>query len=203
VHGSYRYSYIPSRHISLRSLLYCTVLYERPPFLVPRPMIRMNEPDNYCNRDEFLKVMDPDLSSPESQIWSRNRSCSLLSEKDRLLFVHRTYSTAETEGIFIYFFGFTPDVCAARAIDAHQVRHAWAPGAMHVHAASSPRLSKNPFSLAATKLSSRTVTSSSSPSSRGAAASLLTWDEATNARVFFRRTPAACAISCLAGRWKS
>ncbi|KAN0128650.1 hypothetical protein V8E53_013569 [Lactarius tabidus] len=28
-------------------------VYERPPFLVPRPMIRMNEPNNRCNRDEF------------------------------------------------------------------------------------------------------------------------------------------------------
>ena len=35
---------------------------------------------------------------------------------------------------------------------AHQVRHACAPGAIHVHVASTPRLRMKPFSLTATKV---------------------------------------------------
>ena len=35
---------------------------------------------------------------------------------------------------------------------AHQVRHACAPGAIHVHVASAPRLGMKPFSLTATKV---------------------------------------------------
>ena len=67
---------------------------------------------------------------------------------------------------------------------AHQARYACAPRAiraMHVHVASSQRLSVNIFSLAATKESSSTVKSSSTSGACG---------EATNARVSFGRTPA-------------
>jgi hypothetical protein len=92
---------------------------------------------------------------------------------------------------------------ARRAIDAHQVRRAWAPGAINVHGAEHPRLSMNPFSFAARKVSSRTMTSSSSPSSKSGSAPSLTCGEATNARVFLGRTTAAGAISRLNGRWKN
>ena len=96
----------------------------------------------------------------------------------------------------------------AGAIDSyepHQVKRTWAPGAMHVHVTSAPRLNMNPFSLAATKVSSSTVTSSSPSlsSSISVGAPSPTCGEATNVRVFLGRTPAAGAISWFEGRWKS
>jgi hypothetical protein len=93
----------------------------------------------------------------------------------------------------------TPNTRIDTGANAHQVKRAWAPGAMQVHVASPSRLNINLFSLSATKVSSSNTTSSSSsspPSCRGAAE-----EATTNARVFLGSTPGA--ISPLEGRWKS